>query len=180
MKKTPIPSQATLHRVLDYNPQTGKLFWKSRPLSSFPSPRIGGTWNSRFAGKEAFTALRKDGYRGGAIFGDNYLAHRIIFKMLHGYDPDQVDHDNRDRSDNRPHNLVDASATINSQNSKLYSNNTSGYAGVTWNKERGKWLAQIVINGRPIYLGRFEDINDAISARQHAEQRYGFHHNHGR
>lgn len=146
----------------------------------FATKKAALTWNKRFAGREAFTSLRSDGYKGGSINGVNYLAHRIIFKMVHGYDPDQVDHDNRNRSDNREQNLIDASATKNSQNSKLYQNNTSGHAGVIWDKVRNKWRAEITINGKIKSLGRFTNINAAIAARQQAEQQYGFHPNHGR
>lgn len=180
MKNAPIPDQATLKSLLDYDPQSGKLFWKSRPESTFATKKAGLTWNKRFAGQEAFTALRPDGYLGGSINAVNYLAHRIIFKLVHGYDPDQIDHENRDRADNRQHNLIDKNATGNSRNSKLYGNNTSGHAGVIWDKSRSCWRADITIGGRLQYLGRFKDINDAIAARQLAEQQHGFHPNHGR
>ena len=179
MKKTQIPSQAELHELLEYDPISGKLFWKTRPIEKFQAPRIGRTWNTRFAGKEALSALRKDGYLGGAINYTNYLAHRVIFKMLHGYDPDQVDHDNRNRTDNRPHNLIDGSATDNSRNCKLYRNNSSGFVGVHWDKSRHKWVAAITVAGKMKHLGRFEDINDALEARQKAEQHHNFHPNHG-
>jgi hypothetical protein len=180
MKTAPIPDQATLHELLTYDPVTGKLYWKARDIRTFTSASRGATWNKRFAGKEAFTTLRPDGYYGGSIHYVNYLAHRIIFKWLHGYDPDQVDHDDRDRTNNRPANLIDASAEDNSKNCKLFSSNTSGFMGVSWDSRRNAWKAQIKTSGKDIYLGRFEDINDAIDARQRAEIRHGFHPNHGK
>ena len=180
MKKAPIPSQQYLNMLLSYDGSTGKLYWKPRSLSSFKSEAAGKTWNKRFANKEAFTALRSDGYLGGAIDYVNYLAHRIIFKMVHGYDPDQIDHDDRDRSNNKLKNLLDASATTNSRNSKLYSNNTSGVVGVHWDKTRQKWMASIVVNHQNIFLGRYADKIDAIAARAAAEIQYNFHVNHGK
>jgi hypothetical protein len=180
MKTTPLPAQTRLHELLSYDLQTGKLYWKSRDIREFATERAAKTWNKRFAGKEAFTAVRADGYFGGAINSINYLAHRVIFMMLHGYEPEQIDHDNRDRSDNRPGNLVDSNATHNSRNAKRYSNNTSGHTGITWDKSRQSWITQITVQGENKHLGRFPDINDAIEARRNAEAAYGFHKNHGK
>lgn len=40
-------------------------------------------------------------------------------------------------------------------------NNTSGYIGVNWSKEKNKWHAKIGLNGRRIHIGYFEEITDA-------------------
>lgn len=174
------PDQKTLNRLLKYDPLTGKLFWKRQERRFFDSDRVWKIWNTKYADKEAFTAQDKDGYHRGSINYVSYLAHRVIFKYLHGYDPDQVEHDDRDTSNNRPHNLIDASATDNSRNCKLYVSNSSGYVGVTRDTARGMWRAEIMVGGRHIHLGRFEDINDAITSRERAERRHGFHPNHGK
>lgn len=50
--------------------------------------------------------------------------------------------------------------------------NTSGVTGVTWDKSRQKWLAQIVFKGEHKFLGRFGDKEDAIQARKEAEEKY--------
>ena len=179
MKLTPIPDQALLLSLLRYEPNTGKLYWKPRDLASFKTPSAGLTWNKRFANKEAFTAKRPDGYFGGSINHINLLAHRIIFKMLHGYDPIQVDHDDQDRSNNRDYNLIDASAASNSKNTKLYTNNTSGSAGVSWDAARSKWIASITVNYSHKFLGRFDLLEDAVAARKAAEILHSFPPNHG-
>jgi hypothetical protein len=54
---------------------------------------------------------------------------------------------------------------------KLSKNNKTGVKGVSWSKEKMKWVAQIGFKGKTIYLGRFDDINDAIQARKEAEER---------
>jgi len=51
-------------------------------------------------------------------------------------------------------------------------NRDSGCKGVIWDTSREKWLAQIGIQGRHIYLGRFSSLNDAIKARKEAEKKY--------
>lgn len=179
MKTTALPSQAQLHQLLDYDPTTGKLGWKDRPLTDFKTSSAGLTWNKRFAGKPAFTSMRPDGYYGGAINYINYLAHRVIFKYLHDYEPAQIDHDDRNRSNNSATNLIDASATSNSKNCKLYVNNTSGTVGVYWSTKEQRWISNITINYVNKRLGAFKNINDAIQARSAAEKLHNFHPNHG-
>lgn len=55
---------------------------------------------------------------------------------------------------------------------KKNKNNKSGTKGVSFCKEKNKWVAQISVKNKNIYLGRFDDINDAIKARKDAESRY--------
>ena len=55
---------------------------------------------------------------------------------------------------------------------KPNSNNTSGCRGVTWSKEKGKWLAQLCFRGRCIHLGCFKDKAKAIEAREAGERKY--------
>ena len=57
---------------------------------------------------------------------------------------------------------------------RLVSTNTSGHNGVYWNKKSAKWVAQIGFKGRTYYLGSYSKIDDAVMARQKAEDRiYG-------
>jgi hypothetical protein len=46
----------------------------------------------------------------------------------------------------------------------LLSRNTSGYRGVTWDKQTGKWRAFGKRGGRGISLGRFASIEEAAAA----------------
>ena len=43
-------------------------------------------------------------------------------------------------------------------------NNTSGYKGVTWNKEAKKWRAQVWLNGKSIHLGTYATAEEAYAA----------------
>jgi len=56
--------------------------------------------------------------------------------------------------------------------SKLHKGNKSGHKGVMWNKHRNKWTATIGFKGKQIFLGNFDDKQDAIKARQRAEEEY--------
>lgn len=175
-----LPSQAELQALLSYNPTTGELFWKQRPRSRFTSDRACSTWNSRYAGQPAFTAVDRKGYRVGGINDQTYRASRVIYKLVHGIDADQVDHEDGNRQNNRLLNLRDVSGLDNQRNMKRPSNNTSGVIGVSWDTAKNKWTARIKVNGKTIHLGRFSELADAAAARKQAEQQHGFHPNHGR
>ncbi len=54
----------------------------------------------------------------------------------------------------------------------VYSNSTSGVSGVSWDKRRKKWLAQIVFKQKNHFLGYFDLKEDAIKARIEGEKKY--------
>ena len=51
--------------------------------------------------------------------------------------------------------------------------------GVSWDSSRGKWSAEIKPDGKKIFLGRFDSIDEASKARNIAENEFNFHENHG-
>ena len=55
-------------------------------------------------------------------------------------------------------------------NSKRYIYDTSKPAGVTWDKNRKKWIANITYNKKRYFLGRYETFEDAVKAREKAEK----------
>ena len=67
------------------------------------------------------------------------------------------DHKDNDGLNNQRSNLRAATIQQNSFNRKKGSNCSSKYKGVVWLKERNKWRAYIIINGKPKYLGVFHD-----------------------
>lgn len=52
------------------------------------------------------------------------------------------------------------------------SDKKSGHVGVAWHKGHQKWIAYITISGKQKYLGTFDKIEDAISARENAESKF--------
>ena len=164
-------SPDVLRQLLDYSPETGELFWKRRSSEWFSE--VGGQtaehicrrWNSRFAGKEAFSGCNGYGYRRGRIFYQSYLAHRVIWAMWHGSWPAaDIDHINLDRSDNRISNLRAATRSENNYNTGPKSNNTSGYKGVSLRKDNSKWGAEIQVRGKRQRLGCFDTPEEAHAA----------------
>lgn len=87
----------------------------------------------------------------------------IVWIMHFGCIPEkmEVDHINRNSTDDRIENLRLATRSQNNVNRKTNSNNTSGYRGVSWSKDRRKWNAQIFINSKRINLGFFDSVLDA-------------------
>lgn len=183
MNRRPLPPQTYLNECLRYEPDTGKLFWRERPVSHFRDGKQTAqhncnAWNGAYADREAFTATSLNGYATGCLDRIIYRAHRIIWKMVRGYDPQDIDHINGDRRDNRLINLRAVSRRENMRNSRLRSNNKSGVVGVSRAKS-GKWTAQIK-GGSQQWLGRFDTFEEAVEARRDAEREIGFHPNHGR
>lgn len=77
---------------------------------------------------------------------------------------ERPDHVNRNGLDNRRINLRAATVSQNNGNIGLSRHNTSGYKGVSWDRERRKWMALINDGGRKRTLGRFDDPAEAACA----------------
>lgn len=191
MAAKPLPDAGTLHNIFDFNPSTGLLKHRIRAAHYFSETGRGGQegqasrWNGRHAGKVAgskttigYRTVRVPLIGGGSVA---VMCHQIAWAMFYGKWPEQIiDHINGVRDDNRPGNLRLTTLKDNARNMCLPRNNTSGFCGVTWDSGIGKWVAQIIVDGRRIYLGSFEDKIDAVAARKLANTRYGFHEGHGK
>lgn len=85
----------------------------------------------------------------------------------------QVDHRNGNGLDNRrKENLRVCTGSQNQHNRRKNSNNTSGYKGVYWYKQRGKWRARIEFNGKEISLGYYTDAVQAARAYDEAARKH--------
>lgn len=84
--------------------------------------------------------------------------HRQILESPKGKD---IDHINHDGLDNRRENLRICTRSQNKKNGLKYRNNTSGLNGVCWVQKAKKWQAQIKKDGKNIYLGYFNDKDQA-------------------
>jgi hypothetical protein len=165
----------------------GLLFWKTRPASHFRTTSFrsaqsnANNWNSAHAGQAAFTT-DCHGYRMGLLLtgGQRFklYAHRVIWKMLNDIEPDEIDHIDGDRQNNRPENIRNVDRAENTKNRSLSRRNKSGCHGVTWAARERKWAVQAPITAKG--LGYFSDLEAAIAARKAAERAAKFHINHGR
>lgn len=80
----------------------------------------------------------------------------------------RVDHKNRIKLDNRKMNLRSCSQRQNTWNSVSAKNSTSKNKGVSWNKARQSWVAQIRVFGKQKFLGRFKLEHEAAQAYEFA------------
>lgn len=138
-----------LRQRLHYDPTSGHFTWlENAGIRVLKGLRAGTT--------------KKNGYRSIWFDGKQYLAHRLAFFYMTGAWPDKyVDHKNVTPGDDRWENLRPATKVQNAGNTGLMVTNTSGFRGVSWSKQRGKWRAQIVVDRRHRVLGYFDDKKSA-------------------
>jgi len=104
------------------------------------------------------------------IDGKTYSAHRIIWLICNGKYPDgEIDHINRNKTDNRIENLRDVTRAINELNKGVRKDSKTGVKGVTAHKDGG-YFSFIQRNGKRHYLGHFKSIDDASNAYQTAQK----------
>lgn len=89
------------------------------------------------------------------------LMHRIVMKVFDKKEPDHIDHNGLN---NQKDNLRIATKAQNLAYRKSAKNSTSKYLGVSWHKKKSSWCAQISINGKTKYLGKFKSEQDAAKA----------------
>jgi len=155
-------TQKELKRLLEYCPETGVFRWIVAKMYKIKIGDVAGHAN-------------KDGYRKITINGKIYLASRLAYLYMEGYFPENdIDHINRNTSNDAWENLRHVSHACNMRNQKTRSTNTSGVTGVSLDKVENKWHAQIMIVGKPKKLGRFTNFIDAVKSRWEAEKEYGW------
>ncbi len=146
-----------LRELLNYDPDTGIFTWK---VSTSNRVKVG----------DAAGSLDGGGYQQISVQSRLYKAHRLAWLHMHGTWPKlDIDHINRNRSDNRITNLRDVSHKQNHQNR---SDNASGHPGVSWHKLTSRWQVKIMHNYKQIHLGCFSILEEAIAARKAAEKLY--------
>jgi hypothetical protein len=154
-----------LKTLLRYEPETGKLYWLSRSLNLFKDVRGQTSWNTRYAGHEAFTSIDSRGYKQGNLFNRLYRAHRIIWALVTGSWPKNcIDHKDGDTLNNRWDNLREATFQENSRNTSSHKDSSSKYLGVHYEKHTKKWRAAGRAKGKRVCLGRYTSEVDAAKA----------------
>lgn len=144
-------TQERLKELLHYDPEMGYFTRKVRR-------------GRCLAGVVAGT-LSDTGYIKIWFEGRLYRAHRLAWLYMTGEWPNsEIDHINGNRSDNRWVNLRSALPHQNRQNALIIPNNSSGYIGVSWNSDRGKWQVRIQHLGKTKWLGYFDNKEDARTA----------------
>jgi hypothetical protein len=97
------------------------------------------------------------------------LAHLVLNRVG---DSSIIDHKDRNNRNNQKENLRIATKSQNGMNSKIKSNNKTGFIGIFFNKRFNSYSAYIVIDRKRIYLLTSKDKEEAIIARLKAEKEY--------
>ena len=170
----PLPTQEYLLECFRYEPETGLLYWRERPLYHFrdENKRIMKVTNSKNVGN-LVGYLNSMGYYDTELEDVRYRVHRIVWKLYYGVEPREfIDHINGDRTDNRIENLREANYNENMSNVKKSSKNTSGYKGVSWIKSKKKYRCVLTYNKKSIFLGYFDDPKEAHKVYCEASLKY--------
>lgn len=167
VRKPSLYVRELLLAAYSYDPKTGII--TSRVTTGSGKNWQTYRWKS---GRVVGTSLRS-GYRVISSKGRQILAHRAIWVMVYGVNPDcDIDHINGDKTDNRLANLRLATRGQNNINSLKQRNNTSGHKGTYYDKRRGCWYAEIWVDNQKKYLGRFSTAEEGGEAYLAAAKKY--------
>jgi len=149
-------TQKRLKELLNYDPETGIFVWKVS-VSNVKVGDIAGTDCNGYVSIRADSKL--------------YLAHRLAWLYEYGYFPENfLDHEDRNKSNNRSANLREVSNQCNARNTGNRKDNTSGVKGICFDKAAQKWVAKIYLDSGCYHLGYFTDFTEAVATRVAAEQ----------
>lgn len=178
------PAGEVIRELLHYSPDTGIFTWRERARRWFRSDRDFRAWNARYAGERAgaIWTNHETGYQARVIrlLGRRHKEHRVAWMWMTDEPlPPEIDHENRDATDNRWMNLRASTHANNGRNQSMSRNNTSGVTGVRWHKATGKWQAQCKVSGIPHHLGLFRDLCEAARVVAEFRAANGFDPSHG-
>jgi hypothetical protein len=143
-----------------------------RTVTNYENYKISSFGRMKRNGKILKPCIGTHGYQHVNLYKNgkakNFMIHRLVaIAFIENAENNKyVDHKNNDKKNNNVNNLRWCTQQQNTQNASLPNNNTSGVKGVYFNKKCKKWQAQITINKKRIFIGRFETLEDAKDARQ--------------
>ncbi len=151
----PLPSLALLEKHFMYNPDTGVLI-------------------NRNSGKVMQRLDSEGKYIQVDFLNQVWQANRFCFYMGTKKNPGliQVDHEDRDTTNNKLSNLRLLTNAENQLNTKVRSDSKSGHKGVIFDKKGNKWRAYITFEKKKIFVYRGDSEEEAIAARKAAERKY--------
>lgn len=157
-----------LNRQIEYNGENGEFTNKIKRSSNALKGCSSGTVSSR-------------GYLRISFNGKQHQAHRLAWLFITGEMPSSgIDHIDGNGLNNSKSNLRLADQSVNLKNKSIDRSSKTGVHGVGFYTPRGKYRARCMVDKKEIHLGYFDDLFEAICARKSANNKYGFHKNHGR
>jgi len=101
--------------------------------------------------------------------------HSIVFKDKYGRHPlpgYEIDHIDQNKLNAQRSNLRELTRSFNCANKPKQPRNTSGYKGVSWNKNEQKWETRIQVNRKLVFLGYHTDKHEAARAVNRAYEKH--------
>lgn len=153
----------------------GQLIWRTRPASHFKSTSAWGAFSARCPGKVAGHRV-PSGYielrvpvNGRTL---NLKAHSVVWAIHHGEWPAMLDHIDRNRANNKIENLRLTDKGANNRNRLTARvDSTTGLMGVL-RGQNASFSAHICVNGKRVYLGRFNSAEKAHEVYMQAKRKY--------
>lgn len=136
---------------IHYDPEIGECRWKRSPATNLPEGSLAGGLD------------KSKGYIRVKFSRSTYYIHRIAWYLYYDEDPPQdLDHINGIRTDNRIVNLRSLTRDQNcSHRTVLNSNNTSGICGVYWHKRDSCWVVSIRKDKKSLFYAQCNLFQDA-------------------
>ncbi len=148
-----------LKRLLSFDPETGIFTRLVSFTNAFPVGSVAGR-------------VDKDGYLRITVNRKVYFSHRLAWFYVHEEWPSgNIDHIDMNKKNNRIKNLRPANKFENARNKARLVTNKSGYKGVAKNTQCNTWRSTITANRKTIYLGSFNNKEDAAIAYDEAAVR---------
>jgi hypothetical protein len=111
----------------------------------------------------------RNGYASLRKYGKDIKIHHLIMPQKDGL---EIDHIDRNPSNNRRSNLRYATRSQNAMNRGIQSNSSTGITGVFYEKKTNKWQAHITIRRKRMHLGSFGNVDSAVEARNKGEEEF--------
>lgn len=161
-----------LNECFTYNPESGELSWKIRPIHHFQSEDTHKRWISRYYGKKVghIKKGRYTNYQRVKLLGCTIEVHIICWVLHTGlYPRGEIDHIDGNGLNNKAGNMRDQD---NFKNRRMQKSNTSGIVGVHWNKTKSRFIVTGDANSK--HLGTFRSMFEAACLRKSWELDNGY------
>jgi len=142
-------TQEQVRAIFDYDGENGWLIRKKDKYERIVNRPCGHKPNGK-------------GYGHVGIGGKWYCTHRIIWLWHHGYLSKFIDHIDRNPMNNKIENLRPITLSENQHNQTKRINNSSGYFGVSFHKQTGRFVAYIGVDNKNTNLGYFPTPEEAF------------------
>lgn len=147
-------TQEYLKEILEYDPDIRKFRWLIAPNGRVKIGDIAGS-------------LHHSGYWYIGINRKDYAEHRLIWLHCYGEFPENfIDHIDGNRSNNEISNLRTCNRQENNRNVGIRESNTSGFKGVSLYRDKVRYIAQIMLEGKKTHLGIYSTPEEASEVYQ--------------